>query len=339
MFSTPRPRTPASNTGLYSHSACFSSRLDIGIDAVSLLWEGSSTDILSACALWLNLRFDMATNTPRKIGVFWDYCHRSIGGSLYSRRCIDGAWHYRLAISGSDCKVPPDMLLYFLQSAAHFVPGIRCSRLDIALDDYAKSLPPELFVSAINKKMHSGFRFGDYIQNLGRGGWTVYLGTRQSEQFHRYYNKSAESKGEIDSYRLEAEFKGQKSDFLFRCIIGCSTILDATSALQEMIFGNLIFYSHKVKNLSRCIVADWWQSFVDAVSVARIIPHIPVRPTSISRKIAWIEHQVSKSLAMIASAIGSEQFSEFVRTTVASGTDRMVNYDRLIIAEYDYWDG
>jgi hypothetical protein len=312
-------------------------RFGISLDAVTLLWDEDTSVLLSLLSTLCGVRFDLTVNSPRKIGVFWNHIYRSAGGSLYCFRNTPDGFSYRLALSGTDCSNAGQLLLlHFLTLFRRQVSTLRCSRLDIALDDYSKQLSPSLFVAAIELGNYSGFRNGDYIRNLRRDGFTVYLGCRQSEHFVRYYNKYVESGGAIDSYRFESEFKGKKSDFLFNLLCSAPTVEAAHSLLPQIIFGKINFFDEKSKNLSRNPFCKWWSDFVSAVSSIRVFSPSPPKKTSIESKIGWIKRQVAKSLATISVALGAECFDEFMHEVSQIGIDKMREADKLLILQWEH---
>lgn len=329
LVDRPKP-TPCSNTGSLSH------RMDVSIDALTFLWGETSFDVLDLLVNLIDLRFDFTQNTPRKIGVFWDYCYRSVGGSMYAYRHTADGLSYRLAISGTDCAGTSQVLLQHLMRLLRAnVPGVRCSRLDIALDDFDKTLCPELIIAAVEAGDFSGFERCDYVRNVGRAGWTVYLGSRQSEHFVRYYNKDAESRGRVKSYRYESEFKGGRADALFGVLSNLSTVEASYAALRNMVLGKICFYSDRKKNICRSTVADWWADFVARVTTSVVVVPAPRRETSIARKIVWIQRHVARSVALIRRATGIDEFADFVDELITIGNAKLRRLDELMLIEYE----
>jgi DNA relaxase NicK len=213
---------------------------------------------------------------------------------------------------------------------------MQCSRLDIALDDYDKYLDPSLMVEAIEANDYAGFRVASFIRNLSNDGFTLYLGSRESEHFVRYYNKSAESNGEVDSYRFESEFKGDKSAHLAKVLSLTSTVQEAYSMLNQMIFGKVNFYDAKRKNLARNQMCEWWTSFVSRITSHVFCINNSRKKTSIESKIAWIRRQVAKSLATIKTCFGVDAYADFLAEVEAIGIDKMRRFDELLILQYEY---
>lgn len=216
--------------------------------------------------------------------------------------------------------------------------GFKPTRLDIALDDYSKTLPLETIVAALQANNYVHFQSYNVHQNFGRRGkcgWTVNLGSRQSDKFYRYYDKSAESNGEIDANRLEAELKDFKARQLWDVMMqipddGNAAVLYG-GLLREVVIGGIDFRDLSAdSNTSRCPRLPWWQSFIDHVnSSGGIRLGTSKRESSLQKTVTWIKTQVETSLAMLRDVLGAEQFHVFLRDAIDSGRLR---YDRHHLA-------
>lgn len=82
----------------------------------------------------------------------------------------------------------------------------RISRIDICFDDYSKTYAPGFYAD-----MYSWGLMSTRFRSCGRTkvikAETVYFGQRSNGKYVRIYDKSAESKGEVDSIRYEVELK------------------------------------------------------------------------------------------------------------------------------------
>ena len=323
--------TPHSNTGLDSRRV----RPSVSVDGLTFLWSVGGGDVLSCVALFTGIRIDLSRYEPRRIGVMWDRVYRSPGGSLYCCRTVDGQQHYRLALSGGDLHNARQDMIYYMSSALLSVcSDIRCSRMDVAFDDWSKSLDPTLIVASVEDGLYSGFRSASYIRNLGTAGFTLYLGSRESESFCRYYNKDAESAGRIDSYRFETEYKGAKADFFWHCYATAATSVASIGVLSSISLSDVMFYSTKHKNLSRSVVSSWWSEFLslrgcDGISYP---PQMPV--SSIDRTIGWIRRQVSRSLGLVRRSMGSVNFDILLSELIADGEAKLRRMDDLRILQH-----
>lgn len=224
-----------------------------------------------------------------------------------------------------------DSLLHFrifrhLYSCYGFTP----TRLDIALDDYAKTLPFETLVEALHQGNYVRFQDYNIHQNFGRKGgrgWTINLGSRKSDKYYRYYDKSAESDGEIDAYRLEVELKDYKAKQVWKILMQLAG-KDETQNLQlyhemlkEVVIGGIDFRDLGAdSNTTRCPRLAWWEEFVEYVnSSGGIQLGTPKRVSSLHKTVNWIKTQVETSIAMLRDVLGASQFHQFMRDSIDSG--------------------
>lgn len=91
--------------------------------------------------------------------------------------------------------------------------GAKIRRLDVALDAWDSGID----LLRLHETFHSGLattkaKAGSLVQSTGdRAGTTVYVGSRQSEAFARYYDKAAEQGVIGDWLRFELQFKDSKA--------------------------------------------------------------------------------------------------------------------------------
>ena len=293
-------------------------------------------NMMFLCKKYLLVEFDFTRSFPMTVGVSWDRAYRGSLGCLYMERETEKGMRCRLSLSGKACaSVPIELLLHFLTAVHHSDANVTCSRIDICLDDFTKKLCLENIVTALEVGNHSGFKKSNVIRNYGsRGGWTVNLGSRESEHFVRIYDKSAESRGRIDSTRWESEFKHKKSQAIFQALATAPTVADAYKLLRGYTFGNFHFLNKSDKNLERCDLLDWWLDFLMFVSHSKSEMVVDKVVTSIDSTIRWIRYQVEKSLARVARVFGKDKYSEFMDECLASGTQRLNRFDDLLAVEY-----
>ena len=333
--------TPYSNTGVESHfdkpvPFCPDTPI-LAIDHVTLLWyEREDFDILPFVREILGVEFDFTVSFPMRVGVVWENCYRGSLGCLYMFRRTETGIRYRLSVSGRACSsVPLELLLRFFEIVHSNNPEVECKRLDICLDDYSKRLTFENLCAALDAENYSGFRNGLAIKNFDKsGGWTVELGSRQSDHFVRAYNKSAQSKGRIDAVRWESEFKGDKANYIYHQLASQKTVVDSMACLELYVFGDFNFIHKDDKNLERCDKLDWWAEFLDWVGFGRAKVLIEKPVTSIESRIIWIKKQVEKSLALLSRAFGLDDFDSFIDDCVASGSRRLKRFDDILLLEY-----
>jgi hypothetical protein len=332
---------PDSNTGLDSQLGTERGKLvEARIDALTILWTFSADCLVDRhLEDWLGIKLDMENSVPRKIGVLWDYSHVSPTGSIYCLRHAEhGRIACRLALSGEDCgRLGNARLRGFMVWADKNLLNLKCSRLDLAIDDYSKKMQFQQIEDAIKGKNRSGFRNARTVRNHQRrfGGWTVYLGARQSEFMARIYDKFAESKGLIDSHRWEAEIKGDTANALFPLLLEFPASEEGYQAkLIDYAIGKIKFIECIDKNIARCPLLSWWSDWLEflscvpkAVFVARFKP-------SLARTKQWLQKSVAKSLAMISDSLGAYYFPHFLEELLISGRERMQDIDKLRVEDY-----
>lgn len=183
---------------------------------------------------------------------------------------------------------------------------VNTTRLDVAIDDYQKRIDFATMLSALDGGNFSGFRKWSSWQESD-GGITLYMGRRMSEKFIRYYDKSVESKGKIDAFRLECELRDDRAKAAFKAIVslhGESVDELLPAVIGGLVVGSLDFVDRSSGDrLERQDRLVWWRDFVDEVGSRICLSVARARP-SLERTLEWVKRQVSPSLALIADVLG-----------------------------------
>jgi hypothetical protein len=176
--------------------------------------------------------------------------------------------------------------------------GATCTRIDLAVDDYAKQLNYQNIVDATKNNQAVGFRCGKTIESYGtnQDGKTVYCGSRRSPKYARFYEKA-----EFD--RFEVEYKQSFASSVFADYLDDFSP-DSRIVLSSILRSSLSFALRKDKNLTRSTECEWWTSFKERIvgtfhSISRPKP----RP-SLDRTLKWIHRSVSKSLLLMREGLG-----------------------------------
>lgn len=227
--------------------------------------------------------------------------------------------------------------------------GFQPTRLDIALDDYEKRLSKEIVIEALEQGNYVGFSKYSVHVNSGKKknkdkGWTIYLGSRQSDKMYRLYDKSAESNGKIDAYRLECELKDFKAKQLWELMMQLPDSNDNArmemyqSLLLEVLVGGVDFRDLSVdSNMSRCPKLQWWADFLDYVHSSGGLKLGAARSeSSLQKTLTWVKRQVETSLAMLRDVLGSQQFHLFIRDAIDSGRLRYGRQHEAILQLHRY---
>lgn len=150
-------------------------------------------------------------------GKLWDTTITSARGlSLAWRAPDDGAGYGTawLSIPGSALDQLHAYKLQQLVERLNDLPGWRCSRLDLAADDYQRSVMPAQVWRAIQERDVVGVTQGTYMESTSRGlgiGQTCYVGARSSSKRMRVYDKYVESGGKVNAIRWECQFANRQA--------------------------------------------------------------------------------------------------------------------------------
>lgn len=333
--------TPDSNTGSNSLPPVTNHpQIESSIDNLSLLWDArGSEDIIDPLLNYLGIRFDDFIIENRKIGIVWHRTWCSPTGALYSQRdTSDGQVKCRLTISGQECsRVSNLSMLGFCRWAAKCLVNLKCSRIDLAVDDYSKSLDSVQVEQALIDGNYSGVRQGRVTRNHGTsaGGFTIYLGSRGSEKMIRIYDKCAESHGRLDCYRFEVEYKGDMADAVFRLLIEFPVDEEKYQlAIINHAVGAIEFIDKVDKNIGRNKRLEWWEAWLSRLKCTSIRVRVTRCITKISVKKNWIARSVSKALVMVQRAIGVDRFEHFLYQEMENAKTRINSMDELIMRDY-----
>ena len=212
--------------------------------------------------------------------------------------------------------------------------GFKCTRLDIAIDDFTKSLDKLDFISACESDLHHGFKtYGEQWQvtSAKPKGWTFYMGSFGSDKLYRFYDKSVESDGEIDSYRLEGQFRDDYATQIFGFLHACGSTHDKfLKTLVNVVCGYIDFFAGKrgkETGKDKFVRCEFWQNFLDFCNSERIDLGCGRSKSSIERSLQWIEKSVARTLATIEEFYeGLESdFGEYLNGLLEAGRRKIRN--------------
>lgn len=215
------------------------------------------------------------------------------------------------------------------------VYSVKCTRIDIAIDDYSKGLPIDEIEKALLNGNFTGFRKPRKVDSLEKdgSGFTYYLGSRKSDKFVRIYDKSYESKGKLDCWRIEGEFKDERASEIFKQYAQFDRESFETIGhkyLAGVLFGSFDFIDRENvkrasrserKRASRSERLPWWDKVVNMIS--RIKISLP-RPTkSTDRQDQTLKKQWAPSLLVRKKALGSIRFRFWLEDILNAGENRL----------------
>lgn len=204
------------------------------------------------------------------------------------------------------------------------VLGLRCSRIDFAVDDFEKRLKKDLIKKAILAKNYSKFRKHPISDSLDeKGGWTQYFGKRESARFTRLYDKEAESKGKIKSLRLETQFNAKTANVVVdRWLAICPEKLGddwqivSAKYIFQSVCGSIDFIDRASnpaeKNVSRLKRLTWWEKFC-SLAEGVIYHTAPTPKQSLQKAMGWMKRQVFKSMKCVLEALGEEDSEKWLK--------------------------
>jgi Replication initiation factor len=215
--------------------------------------------------------------------------------------------------------------------------GMRATRFDWAIDDYARGLSLSDIYSSYREGAFARVRKMQVWEECKAGSMPVLTGftcgSRQSEKYIRIYDKLIESKGAIDCVRFEVEFKGAKAEALFAEFSAAPTVEAAFDLAAKYAVGSIDFIDRTDKNLDRCPVAAWWSSFVEAVG-GRKRMSIPRLKKDVASIIKWHEKQVARSMALLAECKGVNHVKLHLLRLVHQGREKFGNYERIFVETF-----
>jgi hypothetical protein len=186
-----------------------------------------------------------------------------------------------------------------------------CNRIDIALDfpvdgERLSLQPWEIF---LHEKLIYSYRTVKRIHSSGgcRPGSTVYLGSRESESFVRFYEKY-DSETDTDFDRWEVEFKRFKATWIAENLISSDRPLEFLH--QCAVESVSLRYSSETAFFKK-------YKYAPGISVRSPRPSL-----DIERSIEFIERH-GPTLAMIREYLGPDNFAEFIKNTLRTGKLKM----------------
>lgn len=314
------------------------------LDWLSMTGYVENLDDLEATILkYFDTWVDWSNATSGIAGHFWQAIAKSPTGIRICKNYEDGlVCQVRVEIPGNPLSyINGDeswQLCRDLQAL-----GLRCTRFDWAIDDYARGLLLEDILQAC--ETHSFARCRTIVPHIEYTAGKKILsgfscGSRQSDKFVRIYDKEIESRGTedyADCIRYEAEFKGDYAERIFEEYAFASTVSEAFDLAAKYAIGCIDFIDRTNPHIDLCPVAPWWESFVNAVGGKKRMRVSRVK--SFAQKteqiIAYHKRQVAKGLAILHECLGELRFSSHIKILVTSAKKKFGNYERAVIYHHE----
>lgn len=262
------------------------------------------------------------------------------GGFGYTHSCyVLGTgriyWHPERREMG--CYVVlPSTALGSLCALEHYTPrqfvqefqryGAKFTRIDIAIDSETVHMD-QIVASNLAGQVVSRSRPENWDYRLnGKGGQTLYLGSRNSDRFVRFYDKAKEQDLQGDQVwtRCEVEFKRDAAEILAAHIAkgGC---------LREVVLATVDFRIDDDSNKSRRTRCDWWQDWVLVLDSSVSFAVKKVEKT-IADAYNWLQKQVAPTMAFVSMALGN---CYWLNDMAEQATGRISPFKAAIIQAYE----
>jgi Replication initiation factor len=316
-----------SNTGLSVQS---DNSLELGIDYLTFVLPIKDSIAVHSLADTLSSRyldaFEFRVGQGRFVGrQFANWAVSSTGmlmlWNLPGENLDKGS--VRIAISGKSLERATVLETQLLISQLIQLNGV-CNRIDIKVDDFSRSMNPENIIDAIHHKNYSGFRKGKVQEDISGSvydrGWTIYMGSRESDKMIRYYNAKPVHK--IDAFRYEIEYKNAMANEIATVIAMMNTNETLTEMLSAIIVKSVDFIERSEgKQAVRCSRLPFWQKWIDRFGTDGIKLSPPRKTPTLSRSIAWVERSVSATLAMICKYVGGDKVA-YLKGLIQAGEEK-----------------
>jgi hypothetical protein len=198
-----------------------------------------------------------------------------------------------------------------------------CMRIDISLDDYSKQLQPLVLRDARAagrvKHCRPTGQQKDYFGNDFNVGFTVYIGSRVSDRFVRFYDKSSRSASAIDAYRYEGQFMRLHAQQVFTSLCSYSTTRPMLTQATRLVLGIFDYFDdvHKTQRSS------WWQDFIDYCLPLGDSGGVRYRISSLAPTLTTVidslKRRASGALSLIRHLFGTIEYTRFVLDEAVSG--------------------
>lgn len=343
MLHTNSPSAALGNTRLECQTGFSSYDLYYRQDWLKLVGYSESLDELQALIMkYFYCEFDWSQSRPHKHGrQIFPQSARTPNGIILAYEYLEGrAYKVLIDISATPLMELSEECAWNL-SREFYAMGLRCTRFDFAIDDYARVLSFDSIRSAAELGNFARVRtMRPHIEYAsGKAPITTGFscGSRESEKYLRIYDKEIESRGKdchANCIRVEGEFKGLQAEQLYEKYVNADTVEEALSLAAKHVVGIIDFVEKSSTHLDRCEIISWWESFVNAVGGS-----IRIRPTRIVRSVDtivnFIERQVQRGLALLQACQGDVWLHGSLESWMSNAKKKFGHTERKFIERHN----
>lgn len=318
-------------------------RFTTSIDYLRLVHSSLHTSVVESLDDWLKVFFcttlDYASSHPVKCGrLFQNHVTTECGSGVFNYNVREnGSFDSMIEFRGGLLKtLHPAQLRELLQLLLGY--GFRCTRIDLCIDDYDKVLDFGVVQEALRAGNIKYFRSGTSISGWGDdSGATIYFGKRGSDRCGRLYDKSIESGGEMDCYRLEAELKGNQAVVAFSNLsLSTLELADWVGLVSSVCLGVFDFVDRSFdEKVERCPRLTWWEKFCNYFP-GHVRYRVHRHDNTVQQTREWFGRSVVVALATIKEAVGHYDFNKWLASMMSDGLGRMSSRHWKRVETYQY---
>lgn len=338
------------NTRLNSPTPLPAPSFDTGIDWITCSVPIQSyTDVLEVISLIQNITIDDFSLFPGRSrcftgNTFLNSGYSVNGASIYWNlpESLDKSGKLLISLNGKALAPCNLMEKYSLIYELHCM-NATFSRIDIFLDIFNSS-------DICFDNLYEAYKLRNYAGCSKRGfyqsgdeiiGSTFTFGSRESDIYHRIYDKGAQMKKyDVPWWRMEQERKARQAQAIVNALIECEYNEEKIRQLLiNSITGHISFVDRKgvsketgrEKNIERCKPLSWWSSFLQFISSTPVRFSLPAPQKTLDKSVSWIDKQVVTTVAMIHETFGEREFQRMMREWLKNGRSRFTESHNSII--------
>jgi len=340
---------PASNTGFNSHRPSSTKAFTVGIDTLTLKLERVASeagvrDVIALTEEFFAESIQFDPSRPIHSAITYDGSTvSSVRGTqvLWTRPKVAFGWGVvRLHLPGkalANCSTTEIMEFCKIMQRDY---GATCARIDLCVDDHRRMTSMLDWQLAAEAGNFSGVRTSRDFRSRKLGssevGHTVYFGSPTSNKQLRVYDKTVESRGQVDAIRIEAQFRKESAQASFEELLLVCDREESSLGRRaaSLVTGAVIFCDVETgdKNVHRRRLLPWYRELCAAVGAGLRLQL--ARPSRLlSKTEAWISRSVISSLAMLEKFYGPAVFWQFLNDEIEAKKPVLRRGQLLTIAQ------